>query len=476
MRILFHLNMHKPEFPHPVPFAGPVSVPIIDQLAIQPSNADSQKSVSPIPRREFVKRTGLAIAGLATGAGILSTPRRSIASGVTEISFASAKFYGSLSIADIVEGYNTSQDKVRVVFKELPPPSSSTEVHQGLVQQLARRNGTPDVFTQDVIWIAEFGAAKWSLPLDEYFGKEVQTDYFPGIVQACTWQGKLVALPWYVDSGMLYFRKDLLTDRGRKAPETWDELLDAAKSLSDSGKVKFGFLWQAKQAEVLVCDLVSFVGSNDGSILGPDGKTVSIGAGPAVEAIQLMHDFIKKHRITPEDVLSWDEEPSRRPFTAGDAAFLRNWTYVWKIAQTPNDSNVVDKVGVAPLPHFSGHKSAASLGGYQYGINASTKNREAAVEFLRWMSSTATQLRFATQLGLCPTRSSVFDAPEIAKEQPFMPQLKSVFLGAIPRPVTPKYPQVTLALQSEISKALTNGDVKGALANAEQRIKAIVKT
>ena len=92
------------------------------------------------------------------------------------------------------------------------------------------------------------------------------------------------------------------------------------------------------------------------------------------------------------------------------------------------------------------------------------------------MSSPETQLRFASQLGLCPTRSAVLDDPKIAQEQPFMQQLKSVFVGAIGRPVTPKYPQVTLVLQSAISRALTNGDVKNELKTAKEKIQAIVKT
>ncbi len=440
------------------------------------STGTTEGSSPGMPRRDFLKRTGLAVAGVTAGASSLLPARRSWAAGsaATEITFASAKFFAKETIAEVVEAYNGAQSKVHVTYKELPPPSSSTEVHQALVQQLARRNGNPDVFTQDIIWIAEFAAAKWALPLDDHFGSDAK-DYFPGIVQGCTWDGKLTALPWFVDSGMLYFRKDLLDGIGAKAPETWDDLINASKKLASAGQAKFGFLWQGKQAEVLVCDLVSFVGSNGGAILQPDGKTVSIADEPAVEAVQMMHDFIRKHQITPEDALSWDEEPSRRPFTSGQAAFLRNWSYVWKIAQSPGDSAVVDKVGVSPLPHFPNKQSAACLGGYQYGINASTKNRDAAVDFVRWMSSPETQLRFATQLGLCPTRASVFDHPQIAQEQPFMQPLKAVFVGALPRPVTPKYPQVTLILQSEISRALTSGDVKTALQNAKEKIQTVVK-
>lgn len=422
-------------------------------------------------RRDLLKLSGVAL-GAGAAAPILGRSRPARAA--TEITFASAKFFGKETIAQLVDAYNASQDKVHVTYRELPPPSASTEVHQALVQQLARRNGAPDVFTQDIIWIAEFAAAGWSLPLDEHVDASEIGAYFPGLVAGCKWQGKLVALPWFVDSGMLYYRRDLLEAAGAKVPETWPELVETAKTITGAGQAKLGFLWQGKQAEVLVCDLVSFTGSNGGAILDADGKTVRIADPAAVEAVQFMHDTIATHKISPPDLLSWDEEPSRRPFTAGQAVFLRNWSYVYGIAQDASESSVVGKVGVAPLPHFPGKSSAASLGGYQYGVNASSKHKEAALDFVRWMSSPETQLRFALQLGLAPTRQAVFDHPDLAKAQPFMAQLKPVFLGATPRPVTPKYPQVSLVLQSEVSKALAGGDVKAALEAAKSRIDAIV--
>ena len=412
------------------------------------------------------------LGGVAMGAAALGATRRARAAGQTEISFASAKFFGKETVAQVVEMYNASQSRVHVSYDELPPPSDSTAVHQLLVQQLARRNGSPDVFTQDVIWIAEFAGAGWALPLDEEFGAEVRKDYFPGVGAACTWGGKLTALPWFIDSGMLYYRKDLLG--GAAVPETWEELVKIAQAAQKSGGARFGFLWQGKQAEVLVCDLVSFITGNGGAILGPDGKTVLLADDPTVAAVEFMRDTITRYKISPQDVLSWDEEPSRRPFTGGQAAFLRNWSYVFTIAQDAKVSSVAGKVGVAPLPHFAGGKSSACLGGYQYGVNASTKNRDAAIDFVRWMSSPATQLHFATELGLAPTRAAVFDEPALAKSQPFMQTLKPVFVGATPRPVTPKYAQVTLVLQSAVSRALAEGNVKQALASAKERIALIV--
>lgn len=429
---------------------------------------DPRLAASGLGRREF-----LLGAGLAAGATAIGLPRRARAQGRTEITFASAKFTGVKGIGDVVEIFNQSQDRIHVKFVELPPPSSSTEVHQALVQQLARKTGSPDVFTQDVIWIAEFASAGWALPLDEYFGA-AKGDFFPGTIDACTFDGKLTALPWAIDSGMLFYRKDLLEEIGAKVPETWEELTAAASEIQKAGKAKFGYLWQGKQAEVLVCNAVSVIGSNGGSILSPDGRSSMLADPKAVEAIQFLYDSINTSKISPDNVLSWDEEPSRAPFTGGEAAFLRNWSYVYVLAQDPAASKVKDKVGVAPLPHFPGARSAACLGGYQYGINANSKNREAAVEFLTWMASPETQLWYGLNMGLAPTRAAVFADETLKAAQPFMSSLKDVFTGATPRPITPRYPQVSLALQSGISRALVTGKVKEELEAASAKIDAVV--
>jgi multiple sugar transport system substrate-binding protein len=427
---------------------------------------------SGLRRRDFLMASAGAVG--AAAAGTLALPTRVFAAGKkAEITFASARFFAKDSMNEVIEKYNAGQNAVHVSYTELPPPSSSTEVHQQLVQTLARKNGAPDVFTQDIIWIAEFAEAGWALPLDSYFSADDTKVYFPGILQGCKWKGALTAIPWIVDSGMLFYRKDILEKLGVGVPETWDQLVDAGTK-GMGGDTRFGFLWQGKQAEVLVCDLVSFVGSNGGSILGPDGKTVMIADAEAKAAVQLMYDTINKHKITPSDVLSWDEEPSRRPFVAGQSVFLRNWSYTWATAQDKKESKVVDKVGVAPLPKFPGKSSAAALGGYQYGVNASSREKDAAIDFLRYLSTPETQLHFAVAQGLAPTRQDVFDSPELGKANPFMQSLKSVFVGALPRPVTPKYPQVSLVLQSQVSKALSTGDIDGALGSAKEQIEKIV--
>jgi multiple sugar transport system substrate-binding protein len=435
-------------------------------------------SGSPMSRRSFVKGAGAVLAAgaaapvlAACGAGSASG---TTSGGQTTITFASAQFFAKSTIGQMVNEYNNSQKLVHVQFQELPTPSQSTEVHQQLVQSLSRRDGSLDVFTGDIIWISEFAAAGWSAVLDGYFPASTRAQYFPGVIDACTYQGHLHSLPWYLDAGMLYYRKDLLGAAGIGAPASWAELVTAAQKLTKSGQVSDGFNWQAKQAEVLVCDLVEFIGSNGGSILAADGKTVTIAEPKAVEAVQFMADTFGQDKITPKAVLSWDEEPSRMPFTGGQAAFLRNWSYVWSDAQDTSTSKVAGKVGVTKLPVFPGGTSTACLGGYQFGMNAASTKKSASIDFLTWMSSPATQLKWATQLGLAPSRPSVYDQPALAQSNPFMVSLRNIFTGGTPRPKTPKYSQISLAIQAGVSTALATGNVQSNLTSTKTQVEQII--
>lgn len=432
---------------------------------------------TPLSRRSFLKGAAAAVAVGAAFPALAacgSSGNKPTAGGKTTITFASAKFFAKSTIGQVVDEYNKSQSKVHVDFHELPTPSQSTEVHQQLVQALSRRDSSLDVYTGDIIWISEFAGAGWAADLGSYFNTAARSEYFPGVVDACTYEGKFAALPWYLDAGMLYYRKDLLDAAKIAVPTTWDQLVSGAQELLSARKVSDGFNWQAKQAEVLVCDLVEFVGSNGGSILSADGKSVTIADPNAVQAVQFMADTFGKDKITPKAVLSWDEEPSRIPFTGGQAGFLRNWSYVWSDAQDPSASKVVGKVGVTKLPAFPGGKSTACLGGYQFGMNAASAKKSAAVDFLTWMSSPQTQLKWATELGLAPSRPAVYDQPALKKSNPFMVSLKDVFTGGTPRPKTPKYSQVSLALQATVSAALTSGDVEKNLSQAKSQIEQIL--
>src|SRR5689334_3699705 len=125
--------------------------PAAGRAAMTEQDRRHPQRTSAMVRRDFIRRSGAALGATAGAAVLEGLPlRRARAADRTEITSASAKFFGKETIAQVVDAYNQSQGKVHVSYVELPPPSSSTEVHQALVQQLARRNGSPDVFTQDI--------------------------------------------------------------------------------------------------------------------------------------------------------------------------------------------------------------------------------------------------------------------------------------------------------------------------------------
>lgn len=374
------------------------------------------------------------------------------------LTLAAVKIFTEDSIGPLCRKYEELNPNIKINFIQLPSTNNSTEVHQWLVTNMAAMSGDVDVVTLDCIWFPEFASAGWLLDIGDYFTKADRDAYFKGTIDTVTYKGKVYGVPWMVDGGLLYYRKDLLDKYNVKPPETWDELIAACKTILDGEKNPklVGFSYQAKQAEIVVCDLVSFLGGK-GAVFDKDGNCV-INNEYGKRAARMMHDLIFKHKVSPREVNTFDEEPSRILFTDGNAVFLRNWTYVWNVSQNEKNSSVVGKVGTKPLPRYDGDTSASCLGGYQWAASAASKHPKEAAEFMKFLSSYDSQKHFRNVISAFPPRMAVFDDPEIAKD-PFMNSVREVFKGSTPRPITPVYPEVSLALQESFSRICSTEDI-----------------
>ncbi|HSE65994.1 MAG TPA: extracellular solute-binding protein, partial [Gemmatimonadales bacterium] len=125
-----------------------------------------------------------------------------------------------------------------VTVEQRPTPDAADQRHQLYVQWLNARAPEPDILQLDVIWTPEFAAAGWILPLDRF--RPPVDSFFPATIRANTWDGRLYALPWFVDVGMLYWRTDLL----KHPPASLDELVRQAESVGGTDGVTMGFVWQ----------------------------------------------------------------------------------------------------------------------------------------------------------------------------------------------------------------------------------------
>ncbi|CAH0117657.1 MULTISPECIES: ABC transporter substrate-binding protein [unclassified Paenibacillus] len=390
------------------------------------------------------------------------------------IHFAGIKTFGEDSWTELVQRFEQENPNIKVNVTQLPAPSKSTEIHQFLVTALSSGQNDIDVFTGDVIWVPEFAAAGWTEPMDDHLTDKDQ--YYPGVIEALTYNGELSAIPWYVDGGMLYYRKDLLDKYNLPVPATWDELIETSRWIMErenDPKLQ-GYVWQAKQAEVLVCDFIEFLTSAGGAVLDHNEQAV-INSPETAKTLELMKRLLADG-ISPASVLSFDEEPSRTVFTDGNAIFLRNWSYVWNVTQDEKSSKVAGKVGVAPLPSFDGTKSASTMGGYQFMVAKNAKHKEAAIQFAKFLSSESSQLYFAQKVAFSPTRPAVLQNEELKKNDPFLVEIDNVFRGTVARPISPKYPQISLQLQANLSAVLSDKmSVDQALSEMDKQIKDIVK-
>ena len=171
--------------------------------------------------------------------------------------------------------------------------------------------------------------------------------HFPAIVENNTVDGALVAMPWFTDAGMLYYRTDLLEKYGKQPPATWQELTEIAKEIQDGERAAgndrmLGFVFQAKAYEGLTCDALEWIDSFGGGTIVAEDGSITINNAKAAEALDLAATWIGE--IAPEGVLNYSEEEARGVFQSGNAVFMRNWPYAWALGNA-DDSAVKGKIG-----------------------------------------------------------------------------------------------------------------------------------
>lgn len=345
-------------------------------------------------------------------------------------------------------------------------PDDATQRHQLYVQWLNAHVGTPDVLQLDVVWTPEFAAAGWILPLDRF--SPPKNDLFPASLEANTWRGRLYAVPWFMDVGMLYWRTDLLPG----PPATLDDLASAARRAASPGGA--GFVWQGARYEGLVTVFLEILGGYGGAILGP-GHEVLVDAPPGARALTYLRDLIR-HGTSPQEVLTWHEEETRFAFQNGQAVFLRNWPYAVPLLAGP-DSRVAGRFSVAPMPAGPGGAPTAALGGGQLAINAHSRLPDEAWRLVAFLTAPEQMLERAEAVGQYPARRSVWTSPRLAAalRQP-ADQVLRIVESAEARPATPVWTELSEVLQIWLHRALAGqAEPEAALGEAAREMERVIE-
>jgi multiple sugar transport system substrate-binding protein len=320
-----------------------------------------------------------------------------------------------------------------------------------------------DIILGDVIWTAELAESGWISDLSDRFPESQQQQFLPGSVEAITFNGKPYGMPWFTDTGLLYYRKDLLKKSGFNGPpKTWDELKQMTRKVRRDSDIKFGFLFQGAKSEAGVCDGCEFIWGHGGNVLDPSDPTkVLVDSPQAIEGLETERSMITDG-IAPKAVTVYEETETEGEFLRGDAVFLRNWPYVYSLIGTSSYPKLkTDQVGVSELPSADGKPGNGTVGDQPLYISTSSKYPDAAWKFIEFLSATDQQRFRAVEGSYLPTRSALYDDPEIQDSVPVVALAKQALQHTRPRPVSPYYSDMSLEMQEQFNASLKGDTTPG---------------
>jgi len=342
--------------------------------------------------------------------------------------------------------------------KMLPAPESAREKLVLWQELLATGASGPDVYGIDVIWPRIL--AEYFIDLTPYFANEISLN-FPAIAATYTVDNKLVAMPYYANIGLLYYRSDLLRQYGYRAPpRNWDELGGMAARIQAGERAKgkkefWGFVWQGAATEALTCNALEWQASDDGGQIIEEDKTISVNNRQAIRAWQRAARWVGS--ISPPSVVGYKEWDALNVWVAGDAAFMRNWPIAYVDSQAAG-SPIRNKFDITLLP---GGKVGrlGTLGGAGLAVSRFSAHPREALELVQYLSGRDVQVKRSRVLSEPPTRPELYELPEVLEPNPRFALLSRAFrVGIVSRPsaVTgKKYQDATDAYIQAVHSVLT---------------------
>lgn len=334
-----------------------------------------------------------------------------------------------------------------IKIKMISAPNDTDTNRATLTTQISGGGG-PDVYMGDVIWPAQFGAHQLAVPLSKYLPSSYFKTFASGLVSGATYKGQVYGAPFFTDSGFLYYRKDLLAENHLSVPTTWDQLVSDSKKIQAAGEVKYGYVFQGDSYEGATCDFMEFLTDAGGAVLNSAGTKSTLDSAAAVKALTFEQSLVTSG-VSPAATSTYQETQTLNTFDAGQSLFMRNWSYAYGASQA-SGSDVIGKVGVAPMPGFTG-PGYSNVGGWNLYVNPHSKNIAADLTFVKWMTGNTAQAILKNQFSMVPTNQKVRASGSSNPVLEVVPKTK-----LISRPSqTPQYPAVSQAIYTNVNGVLS---------------------
>ncbi|HZI64741.1 MAG TPA: sugar ABC transporter substrate-binding protein [Thermoanaerobaculia bacterium] len=351
-------------------------------------------------------------------------------------------------VEQLVPEFERRNPGIRVDVQQIP----WTAAHEKLLTAYAGK-ATPDLAQIGNTWIPEFAAMRALAPLDDRVAASTSIRpeaYFPGIWATNLAEGRIYGVPWYVDTRVLFYRRDLLEAAGiPRVPETWDEWRAAMARLRRSGPAeRYAILLPIDEWE----QVTVFALQNGCELLRDGGRSGAFSSPPCRKAIEfylgLFHDdlapVVGNHQI------------GNLYQQFADGWFAMYITGPWNLGEFRRrlPPELQDHWATAPLPAPRGRGPGLSVaGGSSLVVFRASPRQDAAWSFIEYLSLPETQARFYQLTGDLPARREAWRDPALAADErarAFAAQLEHV----APMPRVPEWEQIAQKLWEALEPAI----------------------
>lgn len=348
--------------------------------------------------------------------------------------------------------------------------------------QTAIQGGTPpEVFVSLATQRFTMASTGMAMPLDELIaadpdGQAYIEDFLPGFMEDSYVDGKIYSIPFQRSTEILYYNKDAFKEVGldpEHAPESWDELVEYGKKLTNDNRYGVGIALNSGSAQWTFTGFCLQNSVNGENLATEDGKKALFNTPENVEALQYWLDLQNKHKIMADGIVQWTDLPTQ--FLAGEVAMIYHTT-----GNLANISkNAEFEFGTAFLP--GNKRMAAPTGGGNFYISSGLPQErvDAAWKFIKFATETERAAQWSLDTGYVATRQSCFDTDMIKNYYEELPQAKVAYEQiAVSKPELTTYNAAEMwrILNDNIQAAVVgDATAEEALANAQEEADAILE-
>jgi len=307
----------------------------------------------------------------------------------------------------------TRQTGIQVIH--LPGPENSRDQLAFTQRLLKRGSGGPDVIAIDMVWPGIL--QQYFTDLKPAFASAIASED-PELISTYSVDNKLLAIPYHTNTGILFYRADLLRKYGfSKPPKTWDELEMMALRIQQGerahGKKDFwGFVWPGAANESLTCNALEWQFSEGGGRIVNADKTIDVNNPQTNRAWQRAAHWIGW--ISPPNVLSYQEWDALNAFHyAGTTAFWRGWMSDYFLS-LPVDTTWGSVAGLTSLPGGS-FARVATVGGYGLAVPRASTHFDEATQLVHFLLRKEQELDEARTQSGPPRAPALFDLPGVLR-------------------------------------------------------------